>query len=164
MLDNNITHTQQCYFQPSPTHPSVDFDKLGLTDNENPLGVLPPVFGRSMGRSMGRAAGSLLSNYVGQYLNIRKKRETIATGSEDRHRHQSDDDDATEEQPDALPEQHQHEFHGGERAILYGVMEDMIATFGLNGKACMLRAICETHSKAVHQYGLFGEMAKLFFT
>lgn len=140
------------------THRSVDFDKLGLTDNENPLGVLPPVFGRSMGRSMGRAAGSLLSNYVGQYLHIRKKRETIASSSGDQHYH----DDG--EVPDELPEQHRHEFHGGERAILYGVVEDMIATFGFNGKACMLRAICEMHSKAVHQYGLFGEMAKLFFT
>lgn len=36
---------------------AVDFDKLGLTDNENPLGVVPPVFGA---RSMGRAAGSLI--------------------------------------------------------------------------------------------------------
>lgn len=32
---------------------TIDFDKLGLTDNENPLGVLPPLF-------MGRAAGSYL--------------------------------------------------------------------------------------------------------
>lgn len=40
---------------------SVDFDKLGLTDNENPLGVLPPFFGRSMGR----AAGTFLGNWKG---------------------------------------------------------------------------------------------------
>lgn len=33
----------------------VDFDKLGLTDNENPLGVFP-----FLGRSMGRAAGTFL--------------------------------------------------------------------------------------------------------
>lgn len=39
---------------------TIDFDKLGLTDNENPLGVVPPFFGRSIGRSMGRAAGSYL--------------------------------------------------------------------------------------------------------
>lgn len=38
---------------------TVDFDKLGLTDNENPLGVIPPVFGRSMGR----AAGSMLGKH-----------------------------------------------------------------------------------------------------
>lgn len=36
---------------------TIDFDKLGLTDNENPLGVLPPIFGA---RNMGRAAGSAL--------------------------------------------------------------------------------------------------------
>lgn len=35
---------------------TIDFDKLGLTDNENPLGVLPPL----LARSMGRAAGSYL--------------------------------------------------------------------------------------------------------
>lgn len=38
---------------------TIDFDKLGLTDNENPLGVLPPIFARKMGR----AAGSALGNY-----------------------------------------------------------------------------------------------------
>lgn len=122
-------------------HFIVDFDKLGLTDNENPLGVLPPVFGRSMGR----AAGSMLSQYVGKYLHLRRKRDT------------------TNDIPE-LPEEQKHVFHGGERAILYGVVEDMIATFGFNGKACMLRTICEVHSKSVHHLGLFGEMAKLFFT
>jgi hypothetical protein len=39
---------------------SVDFDKLGLTDNQNPLGVLPPV----LARSMGRAAGSMLGIFM----------------------------------------------------------------------------------------------------
>lgn len=38
---------------------TIDFDKLGLTDNENPLGVLPPIFARKMGR----AAGSVLGIY-----------------------------------------------------------------------------------------------------
>lgn len=36
---------------------TIDFDKLGLTDNENPLGVLPPIFARSMGRAAGSALG-----------------------------------------------------------------------------------------------------------
>lgn len=39
---------------------TIDFDKLGLTDNENPLGVLPPIFARKMGR----AAGSVLGIWV----------------------------------------------------------------------------------------------------
>lgn len=134
---------------------TVDFDQLGLTDNENPLGILPPVFGRSMGR----AAGSMLSHYVSQYLHVRRKRDAPTpptTSKADQH--------VPIEEPAELPASHRHVFHGGERAILYGVVEDVIATFGYNGKACMLRAICEMHSKSVHQYGLFGEMAKLFFT
>lgn len=36
---------------------TIDFDKLGLTDNENPLGVLPPIFARSMGRAAGSYLG-----------------------------------------------------------------------------------------------------------
>lgn len=39
---------------------TIDFDKLGLTDNENPLGVLPPLFARSMGRAAGTYLGMLL--------------------------------------------------------------------------------------------------------
>lgn len=40
---------------------TIDFDKLGLTDNENPLGVLPPIFGaRSMGRAVSTALGKML--------------------------------------------------------------------------------------------------------
>lgn len=64
-----------------------------------------------------------------------------------------------------LPDTHKHAFHGGERAILYGVAEDLISTFGLDGKACLLRAICEIHSKkSIDRLGLVGEIAKLFFT
>lgn len=36
---------------------TIDFDKLGLTDNENPLGVLPPIFARKMGRAAGTVLG-----------------------------------------------------------------------------------------------------------
>lgn len=36
---------------------TIDFDKLGLTDNENPLGVVPPLFARSMGRAAGSYLG-----------------------------------------------------------------------------------------------------------
>lgn len=67
--------------------------------------------------------------------------------------------------PAKLPDTHQHAFHGGERAILYGVAEDMLSTFGMDGKACLLRAICEIHSKkSLDHLGLIGEVAKLFFT
>ena len=50
------------------------------------------------------------------------------------------------------------------RALLYVVVEDFIANFGLDGRACMLRAICEVHSKSIEKFGLIGEMLKLFFT
>lgn len=98
---------------------------------------------------MGRAAGSVLASYIGKYLHTRKRRELNS-------------DDAVPSPK--LPDEHQHSFHGGERALLYGVVEDLIGTFGLNGRACVLRTICELHSKSVHHLGLFGEMAKLFFT
>lgn len=50
------------------------------------------------------------------------------------------------------------------RALLYGIIEDFISTFGVDGKACLLRAICEVHSRPVHGFGLLGEVLKLFFT
>lgn len=71
---------------------------------------------------------------------------------------------ATDKVP-TLPDTHKHAFHGGERAILYGIAEDFLSTFGMDGKACMLRAICEIHAKkSLKHLGLFGEIAKLFFT
>lgn len=50
------------------------------------------------------------------------------------------------------------------RVILYGVIEDFLSTFGMNGKACLLRTICEIHSRKIDHYGVFGEMTKLFLT
>lgn len=156
---------------------TIDFDKLGLTDNENPLGVLPPVFARSMGRAAGSYLGEyehvvysyffgkhhivfqlipfvFTADYIGDYLLSRRARST-------------EDDFMTiskQKQP-TLPESHKHAFHGGERAILYGIVEDMLTTFGMDGKACLLRAICEVHSmRSLNRLGLFGEIAKLFFT
>lgn len=72
-----------------------------MTDNQNPLGVIPDYFGRSMGR----AAGSFLGQYVSQYLHSRKKREL-----------KSDFYTVTSDEiHPPLPEEHQHAFHGGER-------------------------------------------------
>jgi hypothetical protein len=71
---------------------TVDFDKLGLTDNENPYGVLPPV----LARSVGRMSGMLLADYIGQVL--------------ERRRHS---------RASPLPRQPPHaNFHGGERYYL----------------------------------------------
>lgn len=120
----------------------VDFNKLGLTDNENPFGVLPPV----LARRMGRTAGGLLGEYVANFLtHHRKKRQTS-------------------EEPPVLPDSHKHAFHGGERALLYLMAEEFLENFGMNGKACLLRAICEVHAHPLHNYGFLGEIVKLFFT
>ncbi|XP_026742652.1 uncharacterized protein LOC113504514 isoform X1 [Trichoplusia ni] len=121
----------------------IDFDKLGLTDNENPYGAFPPI----LARSMGRAAVSMMADYVGQYLDRRRgKRSTTET--------------VAPEVEKAILDR----MHGGERAILYGMAEDLFANFGLSGKECLLRAICEIQSHPLKNFGFLGEIMKLFFT
>ncbi len=104
-----------------------------------------------------------LGNYIGSYLNSRRKR-----AADDAEQSESNieitDEPVDDYKMHELPDDQKHVFHGGERALLYGVVEDFISTFGFDGKACLLRAICEVHSKSVHHLGLFGEMVKLFFT
>ncbi|XP_044263897.1 uncharacterized protein LOC123010820 [Tribolium madens] len=124
---------------------TIDFNKLGLTDNENPFGVIPPV----LARSMGRAAGGILADYVGSLLD---------------HRRRSKSKRSIEETAPQPPEQYKHAFHGGERALLYVVLEEFLENFGMNGKACLLRAICEVHAHPMTNFGLVGEMLKLFLS
>ncbi|XP_026685435.1 uncharacterized protein LOC103517599 [Diaphorina citri] len=51
------------------------------------------------------------------------------------------------------------------KALLYTVVEDLLANFGMDGRACLLRAICEVHAhNYLHRFGLMGEILKLFFT
>lgn len=95
---------------------------------------------------MGRAAGSLLGEYIANYLNHRRGKRSLG------------------QHPPELPPEHKHAFHGGERALLYVLVEDLLENFGMNGKACLLRAICEVHAHPLHNFGLLGEMLKLFFT
>nr|XP_022903328.1 uncharacterized protein LOC111415735 isoform X2 [Onthophagus taurus] len=121
---------------------TIDFDKLGLTDNENPYGVLPPLLARSMGNSV----ADLLGNYIESMLDHKKKRRQ------------------KRENMPKLSEKHLDAFHGGERAILYMVVQDFLENFGLDGKACLLRAICEIHAHPLRNFGLFGEFFKLFLT
>ncbi|KAI8420145.1 hypothetical protein MSG28_008716 [Choristoneura fumiferana] len=122
---------------------TIDFDKLGLTDNENPYGTLPPLFARSMGS----AAASVMAQYVGQYLERRRgKRETKGPV------------------PPEVESVVLDRLHGGERALLYGVAEDMFANFGMEGRECLLRAICEIHAHPLTNFGFIGEVMKLFFT
>ena len=55
-----------------------------------------------------------------------------------------------------------HEIHGGERVLLYEAVEDFLFKFGMDGKACLLRAICEMHESPLLGYGFFGEVLELF--
>lgn len=99
-----------------------------------------------LARSVGRAAGGMLADYIGSLIMHRKGKRSAY------------------EKPPEPPPQHKFAFHGGERAILYSVVEDFLENFGMNGKACLLRAICEVHAHPLKNYGLLGEILKLFFT
>lgn len=79
-----------------------------------------------------------------------------------RHKRRKRDGVDTTEAP-KMPENHRDAFHGGERAILYVLIEQFLDNFGMDGKACLLRAICEVHSYPLTNYGLIGEFMKLFF-
>ncbi|XP_076283923.1 uncharacterized protein LOC143210694 isoform X2 [Lasioglossum baleicum] len=118
-----------------PQTSTVDFDKLGLTDNENPYGVLPSAFDGTA-RDQGSTTAEFIASFVKRGLS---KREAIQD----------------------LPK---NAFYGGERALLYSTAEDMLGNFGLNGRACLLRAICEVQGHPLNNFGLIGEMLKLFFT
>jgi len=98
---------------------TISFDAMGLTDNQNPFGLLP---------------------FLNPALFGRRKRSL----------------------PD--PELPPHKITGGERATLYEWVEDYLFTFGMDGKACLLRAICETHQSPLIGYGVMGEMLELFLT
>ncbi|XP_025833869.1 uncharacterized protein LOC108739156, partial [Agrilus planipennis] len=117
---------------------TVDFDKLGLTDNENPYGVISPLLARSMGSGI----MDILGSYISTFMKRRRSKRA----------------------PPEPPPNASKAFHGGERALLYIMVEDFLENFGMNGKACLLRAICEVHANPMHNYGLLGETLKLFFT
>ncbi|KAG5891418.1 hypothetical protein JTB14_031484 [Gonioctena quinquepunctata] len=119
---------------------TIDFNKLGLTDNENPYGVLPPL----LARSMGRAAGGILADYIGDMLERRRSKRSTKDGSPS--------------QP------HANAFHGGERALLYIMVEELLENFGMDGRACLLRAICEVHAHPLGNFGFLGEILRLFLS
>ncbi|XP_001949587.4 uncharacterized protein LOC100160747 [Acyrthosiphon pisum] len=54
---------------------TIDFDGLGLTDNQNPFGAFPPILARSMGRQM----GSVLADYVSQLMDGRRSTRSVPT-------------------------------------------------------------------------------------
>ncbi|KAL4153151.1 hypothetical protein QTP88_000984 [Uroleucon formosanum] len=118
---------------------TIDFDTLGLTDNQNPFGAFPQI----LARSMGRQTGSVLADYVSQLMGGRRSTRSVPN----------------------LPKPIHWYFQGGERALLFTVVEDLLTNFGMDGKACLLRAICEVHGhKSIHKFGFIGEFLQLFFT
>ncbi|XP_055382666.1 uncharacterized protein LOC129612884 [Condylostylus longicornis] len=138
---------------------TIDFDKLGLTDNQNPLGDLPPI----LARSFGKAAGSMLSSYVADFVNFRRSKRDLSNYEANGMKSEFDSKNQNRKEP-SLPNNYKHAFHGGERVLIYGAIEDLLENFGVNGKACLLRTICEVHSKSLNNFGLIGEITKLFLT
>jgi len=47
---------------------------------------------------------------------------------------------------------------------VYQALENTMYNFGLNGRDCLLRAICETHEAPLTGHGLLGEMLQFVFT
>ncbi|XP_069992394.1 uncharacterized protein [Penaeus vannamei] len=51
-----------------------------------------------------------------------------------------------------------------ERASVYALLGDSLSKAGLDGEACMLRAVCEVGESPLEEYGMFGEFLNLIFT
>ncbi|XP_047495483.1 uncharacterized protein LOC125043456 [Penaeus chinensis] len=51
-----------------------------------------------------------------------------------------------------------------ERASVYALLGDSLSKAGLDGEACMLRAVCEVGEFPLEEYGMFGEFLNLIFT
>ncbi|XP_068217736.1 uncharacterized protein [Palaemon carinicauda] len=53
---------------------------------------------------------------------------------------------------------------GGDREVLYKMVERSLNAVGINGKACLLRAICEMFVEPLEHHGLIGEFLEVFFS
>lgn len=49
------------------------------------------------------------------------------------------------------------------REMMYQVVEDSLDNIGMEGKACLLRAICEMFQVPLVNHGFFGEIIEMFF-
>jgi len=52
----------------------------------------------------------------------------------------------------------------GDRILLYRMLEDFLSNLGMDGQACLLRTICETHEMPLFSHGFFGEALRLLLT
>ncbi|KAK4317880.1 hypothetical protein Pmani_011060 [Petrolisthes manimaculis] len=53
---------------------------------------------------------------------------------------------------------------GGQRAVLYRVVETWSTLAGVDGHQCLLKLICQAAHTPVHNAGLLGEMLQVFLT
>lgn len=53
---------------------------------------------------------------------------------------------------------------GGDREVMFQVLEDAISNIGLPGKPCLLRAICEMFETPLMNHGFMGDVMELFFS
>lgn len=52
----------------------------------------------------------------------------------------------------------------GSRQLIYSGLEKMMDNHGRNGKACLLRSICEAAETSLRHNGLIGELIHIFLT
>ncbi|XP_069983139.1 uncharacterized protein [Penaeus vannamei] len=48
--------------------------------------------------------------------------------------------------------------------MMYHVVEETLSNMGMNGSACLLRAVCEMFQFPLKSHGFFGEVLELFFS
>ena len=55
-------------------------------------------------------------------------------------------------------------YHWAIISFYFKWVENYLFTFGMDGKGCLLRAICETHETPLLGYGLIGEFLEVFLS
>jgi len=53
---------------------------------------------------------------------------------------------------------------GGDREVMFQVLEDALGNVGLPGKPCLLRAICEMFETPLMNHGFLADVMELFFS
>ena len=48
--------------------------------------------------------------------------------------------------------------------LMYRAIENVLYNFGMEGRDCLLRAICEVHEFPLDHHGLLGELLQFLFT
>ncbi|XP_064082261.1 uncharacterized protein LOC135198529 isoform X2 [Macrobrachium nipponense] len=61
-------------------------------------------------------------------------------------------------------EAHGINWAGGDREVMYTVVQNTLESIGMNGKVCLLRAICEIFQAPLDRYGIFGEALEIFLS